>query len=875
MTSAEVRSKFLHFFEKNGHKIVESAPIVVKDDPTLMFTNAGMNQFKDYFLGNKEAKEKRIADTQKCLRVSGKHNDLEEVGVDTYHHTMFEMLGNWSFGDYFKEDAIKWAWQLLTEEYKLPKDRLYVTVFEGDETDGLEADDDAALIWENYIEKDRILFCDKKDNFWEMGDTGPCGPCSEIHIDLRPEKEREKVDGKSLVNADHDQVIELWNLVFMQFNRMADGRLVNLPAKHVDTGMGLERVVRAIISKSSNYDTDLFMDTINELEKISGKKYGIDEKTNIAFRVIADHLRAVSFTIADGQLPDNGGAGYVIRRILRRAIRYGYSFLALDKPFLHQLVGVLAEKFKDVFPELYNQKDFVAKVVEQEEKSFLNTLNNGLKLFDNYSSKGTQNLSGLHAFELYDTFGFPIDLTQLLAKENGMSVDIKEFENELLKQKERSRADAKKESGDWVILTPDEREEFVGYDYTDTDVKITRYREVTSKGKTMFHVVLNITPFYAESGGQVGDTGLLIGEENQEKVSVKDTQKENQLILHITDKLPANLSQVFRATVDNTKRELTEYNHSATHLLHAALKQVLGNHVNQKGSLVNEKYLRFDFSHFQKVEKEELEEIERIVNAKIREAIALDEARNVPFDEAINLGATALFGEKYGDVVRVITFDKSYSIELCGGTHVKNTASIGSFKIVSESAVAAGVRRIEAITNTKADAFVKEKIDTLAEVAKLLGNQQDVLKAVQALQLDNDMLHKKVEAFENQQAAGLKSNLLSNVKTHGNFKSIVEIVDISNAGQAKDLCFQLREEMENALIVLLANVDGKPSISIAASDSLVKQNGVNAGQLVREWAKAVKGGGGGQPFFAQAGGADVSGLPKVKELAEAYIASLK
>lgn len=867
MTSAEVRSKFLQFFEENGHKIVESAPIVVKDDPTLMFTNAGMNQFKDYFLGNKEATDTRIADTQKCLRVSGKHNDLEEVGVDTYHHTMFEMLGNWSFGDYFKEDAIKWAWQLLTEIYKLPKDRLYVTVFQGDEGDKLEADNEAASIWEKYIEKDRILYCDKKDNFWEMGDTGPCGPCSEIHFDLRPENERGITDGKTLVNADHDQVIELWNLVFMQFNRKADGSLVSLPAKHVDTGMGLERVVRAIIGKSSNYDTDLFMDTIAELEKLSGKQYGKNEKIDIAFRVIADHLRAVSFTIADGQLPDNGGAGYVIRRILRRAIRYGYSFLGLDKPFIFELVGVLAVKFKEVFPELYTQRDFVSKVVEQEEKSFLNTLNNGLRLFDNYSKNGSANLSGLHAFELYDTFGFPIDLTQLLAKEKGIEVDLKGFESELVKQKERSRADAKKESGDWVILAEDDEDEFVGYDYTETDVKISKYRTITTKGKTFYQLVLNLTPFYAESGGQVGDTGLLIGLSDQEKIGIKDTQKENQLILHITDKLPQNMEQSFKAQVNVDKRRLTENNHSATHLLHAALKQVLGNHVNQKGSLVNENYLRFDFSHFQKVEKEELEQIEAIVNSKIREAIVLDEARNVPYDEAINKGATALFGEKYGDVVRVITFDPEYSVELCGGTHVKNTAAIGAFKITSEGAVAAGVRRIEAITNQKADSFVKDKLDTLSEISKVLGNQQDVLKAIHALQNENATLLKKVEQFENEQVASLKNSLIAQKRAVNNVNAIVQIIEVNNAGQAKDLCFQLKEEVDNLFCVLLANIAGKPSVSIMISDAVIAEKGWNAGQLIREWAKEVKGGGGGQPFFAQAGGADVSGLPKVKELA--------
>ena len=871
MRASAVRQKFLEFFEKNGHKIVPSAPIVVKNDPTLMFTNAGMNQFKDYFLGNQIAAVKRVVDTQKCLRVSGKHNDLEEVGVDTYHHTMFEMLGNWSFGDYFKQDAIKWAWELITEVYKLPKDRLYVTVFEGDKEDGLEADNEAASIWEEYIKKNRILFCDKKDNFWEMGDTGPCGPCSEIHMDLRPDSEREKLDGKSLVNEDHDQVIELWNLVFIQYNRKADKSLEDLPDKHVDTGMGLERVVRAISLKSSNYDTDLFMGTIAELEKLSGKKYGNKEHVDIAFRVISDHLRAVSFTIADGQLPDNGGAGYVVRRILRRAIRYGYSFLDLKQPFIFNLVQILAEKFKLVFPELHSQKDFVSKVVEQEEKSFLNTLNNGLKLFDNFTSNGTQNVSGIHAFELYDTHGFPIDLTQLLAREKGIEVDLKGFEAELTKQKERSRAVAQKTARDWIVVYEDEREEFVGYDYTETEIKITRYREVEAKGKKQYHLVFNITPFYAESGGQVGDKGVLIGESNDEKVGILDTQKENQLIIQIADKLPSNLNQDFIARVNAKKRELTTYNHSATHLLHAALKQVLGSHVNQKGSLVNEKYLRFDFSHFQKVTKEELTEIEQIVNQKIREAIQLNEERNAPFDEAVDKGAMALFGEKYGDVVRVITYDADYSVELCGGTHVANTASIGNFKITTESAVAAGVRRIEAITSTAADEHVQSKIDLLGEIRSQLGDPQDVIKAVEALLKENISLKQEVEQFQSAKLVELKKNLEESVKSYGEVSAIIETISVSNAGQAKDLAFQLKNEIENLFLVLLADIGGKPSLSIMISDSLVKDKGFNAGQLIREWAREVKGGGGGQPFFAQAGGSDVSGLPKVKELAETFI----
>ncbi|PCJ64076.1 MAG: alanine--tRNA ligase [Bacteroidetes bacterium] len=873
MTAAEVRRQYLEFFRQKGHKIVDSAPIVIKDDPTLMFTNAGMNQFKDIFLGNKKAKDTRVVDTQKCLRVSGKHNDLEEVGVDTYHHTMFEMLGNWSFGDYFKKDAINWAWELLTEVFKLDKSRLYVSVFEGDKTDGLGLDTEAKDLWSKHVAEDRIILGNKKDNFWEMGETGPCGPCSEIHVDLRSDAERAKVDGASLVNADHEQVIEIWNLVFMQYNRKKDGSLLPLPAQHVDTGMGLERLVRAVNAQQSNYYSDLFMDSIHELEKISGKKYGTDEPTDIAFRVIADHLRAVCFAIADGQLPDNNGAGYVIRRILRRAVRYGYSFLDLEKPFLKDLIPAFVIKFKEVFNGLEEQKDFLMKVVEQEEKSFLNTLNKGLKLFDEYSKKGTENVSGEQAFELYDTFGFPIDLTQLIAKEKGIEVDIDGFKKALQKQKDRSRADAKKESGDWIVVMEDEREEFVGYDYLETDVKITRYREVTVKGKKQYHLILNLTPFYAESGGQVGDKGVLIGKDDDVKIGIIDTQKENQLSIQISEKLPENLNQYFRAKVNAEKRSDTTLNHSATHLLQSALRQVLGDHVAQKGSLVNEKHLRFDFSHFQKVEKEEIEQIEQIVNGKIREAIALEEARNVPFEEATKSGAMALFGEKYGDTVRVITFGKDYSVELCGGCHVSNTAQIGSLKIVHEGAVAAGVRRIEAITGTKADAYVKDKMMLVERIGAELGNQQDILKAIQALQKENSELKSKVEAFENSQLGDLKGDLLKGMKSENGVNSIIEIVKVSNTGQAKDLCFQLKEEIENLFCVLLSDIGGKPSISIMVSDSLVKAKGFNAGQLIREWAKEVKGGGGGQPFFAQAGGADVSGLPKVKELAEQFVNS--
>ena len=871
MTASEIRQAFLTFFEQKGHKIVESAPIVVKEDPTLMFTNAGMNQFKDIFLGDKKTESTRVVDTQKCLRVSGKHNDLEEVGVDTYHHTMFEMLGNWSFGDYFKKDAINWAWELLTEVYKLDKNRLYVSVFEGDKQDNLGLDTEAKDLWLKHVADDKIILGNKKDNFWEMGETGPCGPCSEIHIDLRSDEERAKVDGATLVNADHDQVIEIWNLVFMEYNRKADGSLHPLPNQHVDTGMGFERLVRAVHSMKSNYDSDLFMDTIHELENISGKKYGKNEQADIAFRVIADHLRAVCFAIADGQLPDNNGAGYVIRRILRRAVRYGYSFLGLEKPFMNELVPGFVAKFQAVFPGLSEQKYFIKKVVEQEEKSFLSTLNKGLKLFDAYSNKGSDNVNGRQAFELYDTFGFPIDLTQLLAKENNIEVDIEEFKIALQEQKDRSRADAKKESGDWIVIVEDEREEFIGYDYLETDVKITRYREVTVKGRKQYHLVLNLTPFYAESGGQVGDKGVLVGKDDDEKIGIIDTQKENQLSIQITEKLPANLNQHFQAKVNLKKRTDTTLNHSATHLLQAALRQVLGDHVAQKGSLVNEKHLRFDFSHFQKVEKAEIEQIENIVNGKIREAIALVEARNVPFEEATKSGAMALFGEKYGDTVRVITFGQDYSVELCGGCHVSNTAQIGSIKILHEGAVAAGVRRMEAITGAKADAYMKDKLSLVEQIGAELGNPQDILKALQALQKENVDLKSKVETYEASQLGDVKGDLVKGMHTVNGVNSIVEIIQVSNAGQAKDLAFQLKEEIENLFCVLLADIDGKPSISIMVSDNLVKDKSYNAGALIREWAKEVKGGGGGQPFFAQAGGADVSGLPKVKELAINFV----
>lgn len=867
MTSKDVRSKFLNFFQEKGHRIVPSAPIVVKDDPTLMFTNAGMNQFKDYFLGNKTAETNRVADTQKCLRVSGKHNDLEEVGVDTYHHTMFEMLGNWSFGDYFKKEAISWAWELLTEVYELDKDRLYVTVFGGDENDGLDVDTEAESIWKEFIPEDRILRFDRKDNFWEMGEVGPCGPCSEIHMDLRPDEERNAQDGRTLVNMDHEQVIELWNLVFIQYNRKADTSLEELPAKHIDTGMGLERIVRAISGKSSNYDIDLFTDTIKALEEVTGRNYGNDEETDIAFRVVADHIRALAFCIADGQLPSNTGAGYVLRRILRRAVRYGYSFLGLEKAFLHDLITVLVHNFKGVFPELEDQSDFVKKVIEQEEESFLRTLKTGMDRLDSHLGTMDGNVvDGSIAFELYDTYGFPVDLTQLIAAEKGKEVDMDSYQKSLDEQKARSKDDARRETGDWIVLQGDDKEEFVGYDTKETKVNITRYRTVKVKNKDVFQLVFNITPFYAESGGQIGDKGTLTGQHNNEVVRITDTRKENDLIIHLAEQLPSDLGQPFHARIDIEAQRSTARNHSATHLLHAALKQILGEHVNQKGSLVEPDRLRFDFSHFSKVTDEEIAQIETMVNEKIRESVPLNEKRNVPYQDAINSGVTALFGEKYGDTVRVITFDPHYSMELCGGIHVSNTADIGQFKIVSESAVAAGVRRMEAITGAKADQFVQKRLEDYDRIIDLLGNPKDPVQALQKSLEEASFLRKQLEKAEEQQVASIKSELLASAEEKGSFKLINARLDLPNAGAAKNLAFQLIKEIEGLVCVLAVNAGGNPNITVAISDSLVNDD-LNASKVVRELARHIKGGGGGQPFFAQAGGKDLSGLVAVHSAA--------
>ncbi len=874
MNATQIRQKFLDFFASKEHKIVPSAPIVNKADPTLMFTNAGMNQFKDFFLGNGVPPKPRIADTQKCLRVSGKHNDLEEVGIDSYHHTMFEMLGNWSFGNYFKEEAIAWAWELLTKEYGLDPSRLYVSVFEGDKKDGLEADMEAVGYWKKWIPEDRILYFDKKDNFWEMGETGPCGPCSEIHIDLRDDEARQKVDGKGLVNMDDPEVIEIWNLVFIQFNRKANGGLEPLPQKHVDTGMGFERLCMAIQNKKSNYDTDVFTPFIQFVEKASGIpytfKYEPEAKTDIAMRVVVDHIRAVSFTIADGQLPDSGGAGYVIRRILRRAVRYYYSFLNIKEPFLYQMVPLLADAFEGVFPELKAQVEQVGKIVLAEEKAFLQTLDRGLGLFESLDVKDGV-IDGKAAFELLDTFGFPIDLTRLMATEKGWTVDEAGFKAALNEQKERSRADAKKEVGDWQMLNDEPGVDFIGYDKLSLEgARVLKYRTVSVKQKEQYQIVLDRTPFYAEGGGQVGDTGLLwFGEE---KVPVLNTQKENDLIIHYVKNLPAQIDTPVKAEVNRNRRHLTENNHSATHLLHAALRQVLGDHVQQKGSLVNEKYLRFDFSHFQKVSEEELAQIEKIVNQKIRENIALEEARSIPIAEAQAAGAMMLFGEKYGDSVRMITFDSEYSRELCGGCHVPATGKIGLLKITSEGGVAAGIRRVEAVTADRAEAYLNEELGELQAIRGLFKNPKHTAKNIAALMEENKKLKKELEKLQAAQAGGLKDDLVKKAEQLDGINFIASRLPLNDPKAIKTLAYQIEKEMGNALIVFGAEVKGKPQLVVTISESLIEAKDLHAGNLVRELAKEIKGGGGGQAFFATAGGSDATGLDsalaKAKEMVQ-------
>ncbi|WP_412469031.1 alanine--tRNA ligase [Pedobacter sp. KLB.chiD] len=876
MTAKEIRQAFLSFFESKQHHVVPSAPIVVKNDPTLMFTNAGMNQFKDLFLGEAAIKYSRVADTQRCLRVSGKHNDLEEVGIDTYHHTMFEMLGNWSFGDpdrpaggYFKKEAIAWSWELLTEIYKIPKDKLYVTYFEGDEKEGLEKDQEAFDLWKQYVDESNILPGNKKDNFWEMGDTGPCGPCSEIHVDCRTDEERALVDGATLVNADHPQVIEIWNNVFMQFNRLKNGSLQSLPAKHVDTGMGFERLVRVLQEKTSNYDTDVFQPMIQFIAEKSGIKYGAEEKTDIAMRVMADHIRAISFVIADGQLPSNNKAGYVIRRILRRAVRYAYTFLNFKEPFLNQLVPLLADQFKGVFDELISQQDFVQKVVLEEEVSFLRTLSTGIQRFEKYQATNDV-VEGTFAFELSDTFGFPIDLTELMAREKGWNVDLAGYEQALKKQKDDSRAATAIDTGDWIIVNADDQSEFVGYDELEIETEILKYRKIKAKGKEQYQMVLRQTPFYAESGGQVGDTGRLEDHSRQFWVDITDTKKENGLTVHFTDILPDNLEGKFWAVVDEDKRILTEDNHSATHLLHAALKQVLGKHVNQKGSLVNADYLRFDFSHFAKVTEEELAQIEVIVNQKIRQNIKLKEQRNVPYQDAIESGVTALFGEKYGDFVRMITFDDHFSKELCGGTHVKATGQIGSFKIVSESAVAAGVRRIEAITADKAEQYFLDQRKELGHLKALLNGSKDLSAAVQALLEENAKLKKEIEKSTIERVNTLKHDIVHHVRGINGINLIAKHIDLQNAEAVKNLAFSLKDMVDNLFLVFTTEIDGKPGITVMLSDQLVKK-GLNASNIVRELGKEIQGGGGGQPFYATAGGKNPAGLKVVLEKAEGFI----
>jgi alanyl-tRNA synthetase len=881
MTAAEIRQTFLDFFKSKEHLIVPSAPLVVKNDPTLMFTNAGMNQFKDYFLGNRTPPSKRIADTQKCLRVSGKHNDLEEVGHDTYHHTMFEMLGNWSFGDYFKKEAIAWSWELLTDVYGIPKDRLYVTVFEGDSKEGIPPSSIALAEWEKIVDQDRIVYGNKKDNFWEMGDTGPCGPCTEIHVDCRPDSERANTPGRELVNKDHPQVIEIWNNVFIQYNRKADGSLEQLPATHVDTGMGFERLVRVIQGKQSNYDTDVFMPMISAMASASGKKYGDDEHVDVALRVLADHIRAISFAISDGQLPGNVKAGYVIRRILRRAIRYYFRYLDQKQPFIHRFVENLAHQFRDVFPELEAQKSFVARVIEEEEASFLRTLENGerriAQLMALAKSKNEAVLSGSQAFELYDTFGFPLDLTALIARESGFMLDESGFENEMQAQKERSRKASEVETTDWHILEAHSDAHFVGYDLLESETAVLKYRKQVSGKETILQVVLEHTPFYGESGGQMGDKGLIaLRDENSTvlfTLEVLDTKKENDLIIQLC-KYSADAEKFLKsadnalAQVNGPLRHQTASNHSATHLLHSALRETLGSHIAQKGSLVAPNQLRFDFSHFSKVTDEELKAIEIRVNEKIREDIALQELRNVPIAEATKMGATALFGDKYGEFVRVIIFDPAYSMELCGGTHVKRTGEIGWFKLVSESSVAAGVRRIEALTGDGAQKFVNQKLGTVDQISEILNNPKDLTKAIQALLAEKDALTKKVEEAELERKQQVKLELISKAVQQNGATQIIAEVKVGNADTLKQLAFELKEQYADLFLVLASAVDGKPQLAVMIGDELLAAKGLNASNIARELAKEIKGGGGGQPFFATAGGSDVSGIGSLVEKAK-------
>jgi alanyl-tRNA synthetase len=889
MTSQEIRQKYLDFFQSKDHLIVPSAPIVLKDDPTLMFNNSGMAQFKEYFLGNAKPKHPRIADTQKCLRVSGKHNDLEDVGFDTYHHTMFEMLGNWSFGDYFKKEALAWAWEFLTEVLKLDKDRLYVSVFEGNAEENVPFDQEAFDIWKQYVSDDRIILGNKKDNFWEMGDQGPCGPCSEIHIDLRTAEERAKVSGRALVNADHPQVVEIWNNVFMEFNRKADGSLEKLPAQHVDTGMGFERLCMAMQGVTSNYDTDVFTPLIKKVENLSGiiyigetghalsqpKGHALsltEEKTNIAIRVIVDHVRAVAFAIADGQLPSSTGAGYVIRRILRRAIRYGFTFLNVKEPFINQLVEVLADQMGAFFPEIKSQQQLVTNVIREEEASFLRTLERGLLLLEDLIKQSNgNNISGFKAFELYDTFGFPKDLTALILKEKGLTFDENEFNEAMKNQKDTSRAASEMSTDDWQILMPSYAESFVGYDLVENEVQITRYRKIDSKKDgVLYQLVLTDTPFYPEGGGQVGDKGSLTPtlSKGEGAIDIIDTKKENNLILHFTKKLPTDLNQKFVATVNNSLRTSSSKNHTATHLLHQALRTVLGTHVEQKGSLVNPDYLRFDFSHFSKVTSEELQQVEAMVNANIQAQWPLVERRSIPFQQAIDEGAMALFGEKYGDSVRAIKFGES--MELCGGIHVNNSADIWHFKIVSEGAVAAGIRRVEAITGDAVKQHFSSQEQLLQDIKEVLKNPQDVLKALTQLQEDNLKLKKQTEQLLKEKALQLKANLLTEFTIVNGINFLAKQVDLDPTG-AKDLAYALGEGKDDCFILFATAFEDKPMLTCYISKALVDSKGLNASTVVRELGKYIQGGGGGQPFFATAGGKHVNGIKEALLNAKALI----
>jgi len=871
MNSNEIRSKFLDFFKSKSHVIVDSAPMVIKNDPTLMFTNAGMNQFKDIFLGNSPIKHSRIADTQKCLRVSGKHNDLEEVGFDTYHHTMFEMLGNWSFGDYFKNEAIEWAWEFLVDIMKIDTERIYVTYFEGSNDDNLDPDNEAKELWLKKLPAERVLTGSKKDNFWEMGDTGPCGPCSEIHVDLRDDAERKKIDGALLVNKDNPLVIEIWNLVFIQYNRLVDGSLHQLPNKHVDTGMGFERLCMVIQGKKSNYDTDVFTGLISKLCEISSIKYGSNEKSDVAIRVAADHIRAVAFSIADGQLPSNTGAGYVIRRILRRSIRYGYTYLNINEPFIYKLVNVLSSEMGDAFPEIRKQEELIEKVIKEEESSFLRTLGNGINRFENYINKNRdiKIIPGDFAFELYDTYGFPIDLTSLMAKEINIEIDMNGFSACLEDQKNRSRNDAKTSAGDWIDINPYTEPIFLGYDSTELVTKILKYRKVEHKGKNYFQVVLEHTPFYAESGGQIGDSGII--QINSENYNVLNTIKENNLIIHILQNLPEKLNAEVKAFVDIEKRNSISKNHSATHLLHFALRKALGNHVEQKGSLVHYEYLRFDFSHFNKLSDEEINSIEVIVNDLIFSSISLEENREISINKAIEDGAIALFGEKYGDSVRTIRFDKA--IELCGGTHVNNTSAIGLFKIISESSIASGIRRIEAVTEKYAFNYLIGKEKLLNNINIILNRPKDIVKAIETLMVENKEAKKEIEVYENQYAAVIKKELKDNLQNINNINFSVVELKLNKPALIKDIAFQLRKEINSLFLALLYVNNDKLNVAVVLSDDMVAR-GLNAAAIIKILAPFINGGGGGQAFFATAAGSNLAGIKQVTEECNKILASI-